>query len=214
MCLLFLRIQSYGESGLLPYIERNLLRQQMRQWYVLIIFILPKLYVQIHLTRGALKTPSQFVFQFVIDAFKIFSLLLSADYEREFSTNLQRSIIKKLIILKAEHIIENTEECQTCQKTFQNIIYKMAHVLSNIFLNNYSKIISDGVKDVSDSKKNRKLKTFNKQQQYLIFQLTLQVPWQLPHYMYLFVYIYFLIIKRISMLFLYLQVKTPFLLTF
>lgn len=54
----------------------------------------------IHLTRGALKTPSQFVFQFVIDAFKIFSLLLSADYEREFSTNLQRSIIKKLIILK------------------------------------------------------------------------------------------------------------------
>lgn len=119
----------------------------------------------IHLTRGALKTPSEFVFLFVIDCFKIFNLLLSEEYEKDFSDILQRSVLKNIFLMKTDYC-NNNSECQSCRTSYQNILSKMAHILGNIFLNNYSKLASDRLKDLNQestiSKKNRKLKTFNK----------------------------------------------------
>lgn len=95
-------------------------------------------------------------------------MLISSDYEHEFLTSFsQQKILKKLALVKAEDFMENYPDiCNACNKPFKSIIIKIAHVLSNIFLNNYTKNRSDqaSVSNTTEvsSRKNRKLLTFSK----------------------------------------------------
>ena len=113
------------------------------------------------LTRGSLKSPSQIIFDITIECYLIFSEILSETYEILFLNHgAQRLLLKKLFIQKIENSYDNLEDkCSLCNKNIRQLIGKQVHILSNIFLNNYSKVMTDHVPKANDSNQ-RKMLTF------------------------------------------------------
>lgn len=116
-----------------------------------------------NLSRGALKQPSELLFEVSIQAYQIFNELISDEYEAEFlKTGRQRIILRELIISNLEqHIEEINEKCILCNKTLMSILTRASHIISNIFLNNYSKIINNEVYSKNRDQSNRKLLKFH-----------------------------------------------------
>jgi hypothetical protein len=75
----------------------------------------------------------------------VFSELISDKYETEFlRSGKQRIILRELTMLKLEKYVEEiNDKCILCNKTLKSILIKNSHILANIFLNNYSKLIND-----------------------------------------------------------------------
>jgi hypothetical protein len=65
-------------------------------------------------------------------------------------------------MLKLEKYVEEiNEKCILCNKTLKSILIKNSHILANIFLNNYSKLINDQISTQNKDPSKRKLLKFN-----------------------------------------------------
>jgi hypothetical protein len=115
-----------------------------------------------NLTRGALKQPSELFFEASIQAYQIFSELISNKYETVFLRNgKQMIILRELTMLKLEKYVEEiNDKCILCNKTLKSILIKNSYILANIFLNNYSKLINDQISIQNKDPSERKLLKF------------------------------------------------------
>jgi hypothetical protein len=68
-------------------------------------------------------------------------------------------------MLKLEKYVEEiNDKCTLCNKTLKSILIKNSHthILANIFLNNYSKLIDDQISTQNKDPSKRKLLKFSK----------------------------------------------------
>jgi hypothetical protein len=65
-------------------------------------------------------------------------------------------------MLKLEKYVEEISDNVdiVCNKTFKSILIKNSHILANIFLNNYSKLINDQISTQNKDSSKRKLLKF------------------------------------------------------
>ena len=113
------------------------------------------------LDRGGLKWPTDFLLDVVTACFKVFSSLVSKEFESKFlSTENQLKLFIELCLmrLKVCNIISDIT-CE-CGRNIIDLVRICIRTLGNIFLNNYCKRAAD--KRVFGKKLSRKLSTLNK----------------------------------------------------
>jgi len=109
--------------------------------------------------RGGLKWPTDFLVGIVNELFRVFSCLLSKDYEEKFlKVTNQKKCFLQLSLERLLYCDLNNTDCECGQTTMQLCKLCMGTV-ANIFLNNYCKRAAD--KRVA-AKNKRKLSTLTK----------------------------------------------------
>jgi hypothetical protein len=64
-------------------------------------------------------------------------------------------------MLKLEKYVEEiSDKCILCNKTLKSILIKNSHILANVFLNNYSKLVNDQISTQNKDPSKRKLLKF------------------------------------------------------
>jgi hypothetical protein len=95
------------------------------------------------LDRGGLKWLTEFRLDVVTQIFGLFRVLVSNDFEPEFSRQpSQRQTINKLTVELLKHKIL-TEGARVCDLSSPKLIEYALPTLSNIFINNYSEQMND-----------------------------------------------------------------------
>lgn len=109
--------------------------------------------------RGGLKWPKDITVQIAMHTFQMFQSLISSRFEEKFlACKNQRSAMQILTIEKLElnDVLKSTCACGVSMTVLAG---RIVRIVSNILLNNYSKVKNDCLQDNCKKNKKRKLKT-------------------------------------------------------
>ena len=94
--------------------------------------------------RGHLKWPQDILSVIIVNAFQIFQKLINVKYEDAFlKFSNPKNLLMQLTIEKSEIIGINFSDACKCGNTLYNLIKQCLSGISNIFLNNYTKVRND-----------------------------------------------------------------------
>lgn len=95
------------------------------------------------LNRGGLKRPSIFMITLCENMYRLFQVLISDKYESEFlKLSNQRKAFITLGVQLSEIVCDLDQICQ-CGLTFKILVKKCIKIMSNIFINNYTKLLNE-----------------------------------------------------------------------
>ena len=98
----------------------------------------------LNLCRGGLKQPTDFIYVIVVEGFTLFQTLISSEFENTFlNGGNHRAIFMNILEMKIEEMGINFSDKCTCGVETMVIVRKVCHVLGNIFVNNYTKVINN-----------------------------------------------------------------------
>ena len=96
------------------------------------------------INRGGLKCPSSIMISLCYDIYKLFRVLISSTYEADFlKLENQRDAVMTLGIELSENSISNLEDVCKSGILLKTVVKKCVKILSNIFINNYVKVLND-----------------------------------------------------------------------
>lgn len=96
------------------------------------------------LNRGGLKCPSSFMITLAATIYALFQTLISHTFEKEFlKLKTQQNAVITLGIQIYESSVNDIDKECTCGVTLMKIVKKSVEVLSNIFINNYHKVLNE-----------------------------------------------------------------------
>lgn len=116
------------------------------------------------LNRGGLKCPSPMIISLSCNMFKLFQVFISSTYESKFlKLENQRDAVLMLGLELSGNSINSDEAC-ICGVLLKTIIKKCVKVLSNIFINNYVKVLNEknATKELARKLESRKRKNCKK----------------------------------------------------
>ena len=115
------------------------------------------------LDRGGLTWPSELAVACITEAFKVFqSLVANTEIEQKFlKVSNQHKTLYQLSVKRLQSINICTEVCACCSTEAMTLVFKFLRRAVNIFLNNYSKSITD-LSVSSKGKGKRKMTTLTK----------------------------------------------------